>query len=199
MSCGRPVIGTSAGGTREYVEHEVSGLIVAPRNPEEIAAAAIKMLKDPDYRQRLGENARKQVLEKFQRKKIAADTVELYRLAAKRFENNRRSLYLRPADQAAPDAAVMLYSLNSMIYSLMYQESHLFRLSHRWHHLLHRPRLFAAKAMLYLVRPLSRFVYGRTDRTLSLQRWLESQVTARQEDPLVNVIAAARKKELTPK
>jgi glycosyltransferase involved in cell wall biosynthesis len=28
MACGRPVIGTDAGGTKEYIEHGVSGLII---------------------------------------------------------------------------------------------------------------------------------------------------------------------------
>lgn len=199
MSCGRPVIGTSAGGTREYIEDGVSGVIVPPRDPGAIAAAIINMLKNPAYRKSLGENARRQVLEKFQRRKIAADTVELYRQAIEHFQHNRRPLYLRPADQATPDAAVMLYALDRMIYNLMYQESYRFRLSYWFHHVLHRPKLFGAKALLVFLRPLSRLIYRRRDRQLPLQLWLESQVKLFHEDPLLKVQAAARDKEPTLK
>jgi glycosyltransferase involved in cell wall biosynthesis len=195
MSCGRPVIGTSAGGTREYIVDGESGVIVPPRNAEAIAQAIIKMLKDPDYRKSLGDHARTRVMSEFQRRKIAADTVALYELAVKRFQENRRTLYLRPAQQAVPDAAVMLYSLDRMIYNLMYQESYRFRLSYWAHHLLHRPRLFAAKALLALARPLSRLVYRRQDKTLPVQNWLEAQIKARQQDPLENILSAARGRE----
>jgi len=200
MSCGRPVIGTSAGGTREYIEDGESGVIVPPRDPAAIAAAIVKMCKDPAYRKYLSDNARKRVLEQFQRKKIAADSVELYELAISRFQNNRRSLYLRPPEQAVPDAAVMLYSLDRMIYNLMFQESYRFRLSYWLHHMMHRPRLFAAKALLQFVRPISRLIYGQSEKKLGVQLWLESQVQSRQEDPLAKVIAAAKQnnsKELT--
>ena len=194
MSCGRAVIGTSAGGTREYIEDGESGMIVPPKDPDAIAGAIIKLLKEPAYRKYLSENARRRVIDKFQRKKIAADTVELYEQAISRFKNNRRSLYLRPADQAVPDAAVMLYALDRMIYNLMFQESYRFRISYRLHYMMHRPRLFAAKALLAVVRPLSGKILPR-----KLQLWLEEQVKSRQEDPMAKVLEYARSKELTPK
>ncbi len=199
MSCGKAVIGTSAGGTREYIEDGESGVIVPPKDPQAIADAIIKLLKEPAYRQYLSDNARTRVLEKFQRKKIAADTVELYELAIKRFGQNRKSLYLRPADQAVPDAAVMLYALDRMIYNLMFQESYRFRLSYRLHYMMHRPRLFAAKLMLAFIRPVSKVIYPKKDKVLKLQTWLEEQVLSKQEDPFAKVLEFAKSKELTHK
>lgn len=197
MSCGRPVIGTSAGGTREYIGDDDAGVIVPPRDSEAIASAIIKLLKDQAYRNYICENARKRVLDKFQRKKIAADTVALYEQAIENFKHNKKSLYLRPAEQALPDAAVMLYSLDRMIYNLMYQESLRFRLSYWKHHLKNRPRLFIAKALLALMRPISRLIYRRPDRVLPLQSWLESQLKLQQKDPLETVLAQAGAGELT--
>lgn len=199
MSCGRAVVGTSAGGTREYIEDGESGIIVPPRDPDALAQAIVKLIKDDTYRNFLSKNARQRVLDKFQRKKIAADTMELYKLAIQRYQQNHRSLYLRPADQAVPDAAVMLYSLDRMIYNLMYQESFRFRFSYWVHYLLHRPRLFGAKAVLTLVRPLSRLIYGRQNKVLGLQKWLEQQVSSRQEDQLAKVRDFAATRELVKK
>ncbi|MBX9689494.1 MAG: glycosyltransferase family 4 protein [Candidatus Obscuribacterales bacterium] len=199
MSCGRAVIGTSAGGTREYIEDDFSGVIVPPRDPAALADAIVNLLKDEAYRRRISENARKRVLEKFQRKKIAADTVELYHLAIERHKQNGRSLYLRPSEQAVPDAAVMLYALDRMIYNLMYQESYRFRISYWLHHMMHRPRLFAAKTALAMVRPVSKIIYRRQDRVLPLQKWLETQVKSRQEDPMAKVLAQAGARELVNK
>ncbi|MBX9720964.1 MAG: glycosyltransferase family 4 protein, partial [Candidatus Obscuribacterales bacterium] len=183
MSCGRPVIGTSAGGTREYIGDDGAGVIVPPRDSQAIAEAIIKLIEDKPYRALVAEKARQRVLEHFQRKKIAGDTVELYRQAIERFSTNHQPLYRRPADQIVPDAAVMLYALDRMVYNLMYQESYRFRLSYWFHHLLHRPRLFGAKALLALIRPVSRLICGRPDKSLAIEKWLESQVKSRQEDP----------------
>src|SRR5262249_15430802 len=33
MSCGRPVVGTAGGGTKEYLSHDESGIIVEPKDP----------------------------------------------------------------------------------------------------------------------------------------------------------------------
>lgn len=191
MSCGLAVIGSSAGGTREYIEAGESGLIVAPRSSDEIGSAIIRLIKDEAYRKYLSDNARKQVLEKFQRKKIAQDTVNLYELARQRYKTRTQSIYLRPAEQALPDAAVMLYALDRMIYNLMYQESYRFRFSYWLHHLAHRPRLFAAKAVLAILRPLAKLIFRRSDRRLPGQEWLERQIKVQHQDPIEKVLAFA--------
>lgn len=200
MSCGKAVIGTSAGGTREYIVDGDSGVIVPPRDSEALANALVKLLQDKPYRDFLSKNARERVLNSFQRKKIAADTALLYEQAIQRFKINHKSLYLRPAEQAVPDAAVMLYALDRMIYNLMFQESYRFRLSYWMHHMMHRPKLFSAKAMLALVRPLSKLLHPRGDRVLGIQTWLEQQVKARQEDPFAKVLEFAKpRRELVHK
>lgn len=63
MMCGRPVVGTSVGGVPEALEG--CGLVVEPRNAEEMAAACLRLLRDPQLRQELGHKARHTALERF--------------------------------------------------------------------------------------------------------------------------------------
>ncbi|MEU1288100.1 GT4 family glycosyltransferase PelF [Kitasatospora sp. NPDC005856] len=63
MSCGRATVSTDVGGVREAVGD--TGLVVPPREPEPMAAAAIELLRDAERRARLGEGARLRVIEQF--------------------------------------------------------------------------------------------------------------------------------------
>lgn len=63
MSCGRSTVSTDVGGVREAVGD--TGLVVPPREPEPMAAAALELLRDPERRARLGEQARLRVIEQF--------------------------------------------------------------------------------------------------------------------------------------
>jgi glycosyltransferase involved in cell wall biosynthesis len=63
MASGLPVVATDVGDVRTAVEHGRSGLLVRPREPDELAAALASLLKDPALRQRMGANARSAVEE----------------------------------------------------------------------------------------------------------------------------------------
>jgi len=78
MSCGTPVVGTEIGAFREIVEHGVSGWLVPPSSPEALAGAIRMMWNDPDLRRRLGEGGRKRILEKFNWRKAAEETLAVY-------------------------------------------------------------------------------------------------------------------------
>jgi glycogen synthase len=62
MSAARGVVGSSAGGMAEIIEHERTGLLVPPRNPRAIARAILQMLRDPAQRIRMGLAARDHVM-----------------------------------------------------------------------------------------------------------------------------------------
>ncbi|MBY0546288.1 MAG: glycosyltransferase family 4 protein [Candidatus Obscuribacterales bacterium] len=191
MSCGRAVIGTSAGGTREYIVDGESGVIVPPKDAVALADAIVALLNNDAERQRLETNARQRVLDKFQRKQIAQETVELYQLAQERFKSSRKTLYLRDAEQATPDAAVMLYCFDRMLYNLLFQESWRFRLSYWWHSAAHRPKLFLGKLCLLVVRKFYALVgVRRHDQPPKVVAWLQSKVDCRKEDPIGDVLAA---------
>ncbi|BBC97996.1 GT4 family glycosyltransferase PelF [Streptomyces griseofuscus] len=63
MSCGRATVSTDVGGVREAVGD--TGLVVPPRDPERMAAAALELLRDGDRRRAMGEAARLRVIEQF--------------------------------------------------------------------------------------------------------------------------------------
>ncbi|MEE1757505.1 GT4 family glycosyltransferase PelF [Streptomyces sp. SP18CS02] len=63
MSCGRATVSTDVGGVREAVGP--AGLVVPPRDPAAMAAAALELLADPERRAAMGEAARLRVIEQF--------------------------------------------------------------------------------------------------------------------------------------
>tara|TARA_R100000908_G_scaffold61985_2_gene40791 strand:+ start:64613 stop:66205 length:1593 start_codon:yes stop_codon:yes gene_type:complete len=60
MSCGRPVVATDVGGIRDALEG--CGILCKPRDPKDISAGVIKLLKDDDLRLEYGQKARERVL-----------------------------------------------------------------------------------------------------------------------------------------
>ena len=65
MACGRPVIAADAGGTKELVGGEGSGVLVPPGDPDALAAAVRELLEDPGRRRCLGEAARERIRVEF--------------------------------------------------------------------------------------------------------------------------------------
>ena len=65
MSWGLPVIATPVGGIPQVVEHEVSGLLVAPGDIKDCAAQMERLLTDPSLRERLGSAARERIAADF--------------------------------------------------------------------------------------------------------------------------------------
>lgn len=58
MAHGVPVVSTAVGGVTELIEHDVSGVLVPPRDPDAMAQAIERVAGDPLLRQRMGEQAR---------------------------------------------------------------------------------------------------------------------------------------------
>ncbi len=194
MACGKPVIGTSGGGTREYVLHGESGIIVPPKDSLALARAIKSLLAEPGERLTLATNARRAVLDRFQRKRIAEQTLELYELAALNFAARGKSLYLKEAGEAFPDAAAFLMSFDKMIYDTLYQQSWRFRIRHWWRIGTKRPRLFAGKLLLRVYRTY-RGLVGRFERnnrpSPEFISWLEKEIADKQEEPLSKLLAAS--------
>ena len=75
MSCGIPVISTSAGGNPEAIEHEQTGLLVPPGEPLALAQAILKLVKDSSLRCRLSNQASATVRERWSFQRYV-DTLE---------------------------------------------------------------------------------------------------------------------------
>lgn len=71
LSCERPVVATGTGEIEALVDASNGGIVVED-DPESIAAALDELLKDPQKRAEMGNNGRKHVLERYERRAVAA-------------------------------------------------------------------------------------------------------------------------------
>lgn len=62
---GIPVVAGDSGGVSEAVRHERTGLLVKPTSIDDIEQAVMRLLGDPEFRQKLGHEARERVLTDF--------------------------------------------------------------------------------------------------------------------------------------
>jgi len=65
MAAGVPVITTNLGGSPEINLHNQTGLVISPADSRALAEAAIRLLTDEEMRVRMGQAARKRVLENY--------------------------------------------------------------------------------------------------------------------------------------
>lgn len=78
MAAGVPVVATRVGGTPDLIEHGVHGLLVPPRDPVALAAAARELLSDPERRTRMGEQARRRHRESYSASTLVERMEEIY-------------------------------------------------------------------------------------------------------------------------
>jgi D-inositol-3-phosphate glycosyltransferase len=78
MACGVPVVASAVGGMLDTVVHDVTGRLISPRNPAEIAAAINPLLRDSFLRQSLGLAGRDRVCARYTWDRVAADTMRIY-------------------------------------------------------------------------------------------------------------------------
>jgi len=65
MLAGRPVIATRAGGVPEIIEDGVSGILIAPGSPDELAEALLRIFSDPGAAARMAANGQARALALF--------------------------------------------------------------------------------------------------------------------------------------
>jgi glycosyltransferase involved in cell wall biosynthesis len=87
MASGLPVVASHVGGVPELVEHELTGLLVPPRDPAAFAVALRRLVQSPDLRRRLGEAGRARVQREFEVGSFRQAHLDLYQreLATKGF------------------------------------------------------------------------------------------------------------------
>jgi glycosyltransferase involved in cell wall biosynthesis len=76
MAAGRPVIGTNIGGIPFAVEHEKTGLLVAPDAPDELADALEQMGRSPYILAQMGRDARQECHKRFNWGRIVKQLAE---------------------------------------------------------------------------------------------------------------------------
>jgi glycosyltransferase involved in cell wall biosynthesis len=78
---GLPVVATDVGGTREAVEHGVTGLLIQPRRPVEIAEAVIRLLESPALAQEMATAAVARMADKFGLEACVEEHLRMYNAA----------------------------------------------------------------------------------------------------------------------
>lgn len=91
MASGLPTIASAVGGLSEVVEHDVTGILVAPGRADEIGSAIAWLKKSAELRAKMGAAARRRVENNYSMDSMAQRTLELYRAALKRTEGGRSS------------------------------------------------------------------------------------------------------------
>jgi len=99
MACGIPVVAAAVGGMLDTVVHDVTGRLVTPERPVEVADAINQLLRDPFLRQSLGAAGRDRARARYSWDRVAEDTQRIYdRLVIERYE--------QPVAQAASVSSV---------------------------------------------------------------------------------------------
>lgn len=78
MAAGRASVVTTVGGHPFLVEHGRTGLLVEPGDAPALARALLQLSADRLAQQEMGENARREAMERFHVSRIADRTLEVY-------------------------------------------------------------------------------------------------------------------------
>ncbi len=75
---GLPVIASRVGGIPEIIEHNVSGILVPPRDPKALEQALCDLIKNNEKRDELGKNLKEKVEREFTLSQMVAKTKAIY-------------------------------------------------------------------------------------------------------------------------
>ena len=91
MNAGLPIVATTAGGITDVVEDGANGLTVPPRDHAALAAAQLRLIRDPELRARLAAEAHRR-REDFSSPRMAALTLKCYESAIEDLKHNRHTV-----------------------------------------------------------------------------------------------------------
>ncbi|MBF0385591.1 MAG: GT4 family glycosyltransferase PelF [Candidatus Omnitrophica bacterium] len=78
QAVGVPVIATKVGGVVDIIDHEVNGLLVAPKDVEAMANQVIRVIKNKDIADTLVRNAKEKIKNNFLLEHMAEKTIAVY-------------------------------------------------------------------------------------------------------------------------
>ena len=78
MALGKPVIATDHGGPREIIEDGLSGFLVSPNDPEDLARCLQHLLNSPELRRKIGQHGLKRLVTKFSTTQAVLDFERVY-------------------------------------------------------------------------------------------------------------------------
>ena len=78
MACGTPVVGSAVGGIKHTVEHGVTGLVVEPNRPEELAESLARLLRNRGLAREMGVAGHRRATRLFQWSTIARAIADVF-------------------------------------------------------------------------------------------------------------------------
>ena len=78
MACGRPIIAAASGFEQGLLEDGENALLVPPSSPNDLAAAALRLLSSPEFANRIGQAARKKAVESLDVRTVINKIEEVY-------------------------------------------------------------------------------------------------------------------------
>lgn len=78
MACGKACIASEVGGIPEVLSNPDLGVLVPPAHPSAMAKAILSVIQDESRRVRMGEMAKREILERFSVERMAAQYLEFY-------------------------------------------------------------------------------------------------------------------------
>ncbi|HVH31106.1 MAG TPA: glycosyltransferase family 4 protein [bacterium] len=79
MAAARPIVATRVQGTADVVVDGDTGILVAPEDSAQLAAAVVELVRNPEQRQRMGGKGRARVAREFSVERMVTATVDVYR------------------------------------------------------------------------------------------------------------------------
>ena len=84
MACGLPVIGSNIGGIPDIIHEGETGLLFTQKNISELSKSIIKIIENPDLRERIANKGYQMVKSNFSWEKIAKEYIHCYNVAKSR-------------------------------------------------------------------------------------------------------------------
>ncbi|MDD5194123.1 MAG: glycosyltransferase family 4 protein [Candidatus Omnitrophica bacterium] len=78
MSCAKPVIASKVGGLEEIIEHNKTGFLITPKDPEALADKIIELLSNKELCHSVGNAARERVLSTYASEIVSKQMEEFY-------------------------------------------------------------------------------------------------------------------------
>jgi len=78
QAAGVPVVVTDAGGSAEAVQHEKTGLVVPKSDPDLLAGALLRLLRNPDLCCSMGEAGQRRARSEFARERMIGSMMSIY-------------------------------------------------------------------------------------------------------------------------
>lgn len=170
LATGKPVIASSFGGTKEYIQEGKTGLVIPGADTDALAEAIVRLCKDEKLRAAMGYAAREYAVSMLDNSIYSIRKIELYEKAINQFQLPHKPMYSFQAEKSLEDSMELLGSFDQMILSVLCDQSLEFRLRHWFRLLRKRPRLAVGSALVSLLETTSRLPGARDMRMKAIEK-----------------------------